>query len=189
MKTKIYLSLGLMAGAMLAGSGTSADAFWAGRGANGGWAVGGVVRPPVVVDHYYGGGCWRCAPLYAPGAALAGAAIGAAAATAAAGSAAAPPPASSSSTTVTSNTNVAVTTAPPASSSAGSSKSAPACVSSLSADARIIYNAARAAGANASNVKDVVTAQTRSLVMAGKIPQATAKADATSAGQCIAQAS
>ena len=34
---------------------------------------------------------------------------------------------------------------------------------------------------------DVVTAQTRSLVMSGKIPQATAKADATSAGQCIAQ--
>jgi len=186
MKTTMRLSLGLFAGAMLLASNTSADAFWAARGAAGGWAVGGIVRPPVVVNHYYGAGCWRCAPLYAPGAAIAGAAIGAAAATAAAGAAAALAP-SSSSTTVTTNTNVAVTTAP--SSSSGGSKAAPACVSSLSADARIIYNAAKSAGANASNVKDVVTAQTRSLVMAGKIPQSTAKADATSAGQCIAQAS
>jgi len=188
MKTTMRLSLGLFAAAMFLVSNTSADAFWAGRGAAGGWAVGGIVRPPVVVNHYYGGGCWRCAPLYAPGAALAGAAIGAAAATAAAGSAAAAAPASSS-TTVVNNTNVAVSSAAPASSSGGGSKAAPACVSSLSADARIIYNAAKSAGANASNVKDVVTAQTRSLVMAGKIPQSTAKADATSAGQCIAQAS
>jgi hypothetical protein len=52
----------------------------------------------------------------------------------------------------------------------------------------MIYNASRSAGANASNVRDVVTAQTRALVMAGKIPQSTAKADAQSAGQCIAQA-
>jgi hypothetical protein len=187
MKTTVHLSLGLLAGAIFLGSGTSADAFWAARGAAGGWAVGGVVRPPVVAGHYYGGGCWHCAPLYAPGAVVAGAAIGAAAATAAAGSAAAP--ASSSSTTVT-NTNVAVTTTtPPASSSGGSAKAAPACVSGLSADARVIYNASKVAGANASNVRDVVTAQTRSLVMAGKIPQSTAKADAQSAGQCLAQAS
>jgi hypothetical protein len=52
----------------------------------------------------------------------------------------------------------------------------------------MIYNASRSAGATAANVRDVVTAQTRALVMAGKIPQSTAKTDAQAAGQCLAQA-
>jgi hypothetical protein len=51
----------------------------------------------------------------------------------------------------------------------------------------MIYNAARSAGATVATLRDVVTAQTRSLVMAGKIPQSTARNDAQSAGQCLAQ--
>ncbi|MBX9757497.1 MAG: hypothetical protein K2Y29_01885, partial [Beijerinckiaceae bacterium] len=64
----------------------------------------------------------------------------------------------------------------------------PSCVAQLSPESRTIYNATRGAMTPASNLKDVVTAQTRALVMSGKVQSSSARNSATSAGECLAQA-
>jgi hypothetical protein len=190
-----------------------ADAFWYARGWRGGVAVGGF-RPPAVVGPYYLNGCLRCAPYYHPAIAAALAAraagmAGAAAAGAAAGGAvAAPPPpaaapapaAPSSSAAATpsdqesndaaasssGNSSASQTAAasPTPSASSGKDK-ASACAAGLAKDSKTIYDATAPHVGSLANLRDTVVAQTKQLVMSGKIAQVTAKSSAQAAGQCL----
>jgi hypothetical protein len=146
----------------------------------------------------------------------AGVAAGAAAEAAAAGAAAAPPPAAAPAPAAPSSSSAAAaptdqgsdddaptssgnaggqqTAAAPsasassaASSSASSGKAkASACAAGLSKDAKAIYDATAPQVASLATLRETVVEQTRSLVMAGKIGQGTAKSSAQAAGECLA---
>ena len=83
--------------------------------------------------------------------------------------------------------------APAASASDASSSSASpgkgkasACAAGLAKDAKAIYDATAPQVASMATLRETVVEQTRSLVMAGKIGQATAKSSAQAAGECLA---
>jgi hypothetical protein len=84
--------------------------------------------------------------------------------------------------------------APSASASASSSSSAAssgkgkasACAAGLSKDAKAIYDATAPQVGSLATLRETVVEQTRSLVMAGKIGQGTAKSSAQAAGECLA---
>lgn len=145
----------------------------------------------------------------------AGVAAGAAAGAAAAGAAAAPPPAAAPAPAAPSSSAAAAApsepdgddnaagssngggqqtaAAPSASASASSSSSASsgkgkasACAAGLSKDAKAIYDATAPQVGSLSTLSETVVEQTRSLVMAGKIGQGTAKSSAQAAGECLA---
>lgn len=59
------------------------------------------------------------------------------------------------------------------------------CAASLSAPAQQIYKSAAPHVTPTSDLRDVVTQQTRSLVMSGQISRADARANAQSAGMCL----
>jgi hypothetical protein len=61
----------------------------------------------------------------------------------------------------------------------------PACVTSLTPAARLIYDATAASRPPESALRDVVAAQTRKLVMAGRIERAAARPAAEAAGNCL----
>jgi hypothetical protein len=75
----------------------------------------------------------------------------------------------------------AVNTTPAAADKAG----ATACASKLPQDARAIYDASAPSAAGASDLKQVVTEQTRSLAMSGKIARGSARSSAEAAGACL----
>jgi hypothetical protein len=146
----------------------------------------------------------------------AGVAAGTAAGAAAAGAAAAPPPAAAPAPAAPSSSAAAAPSnqesdddstpsssgsgggqqtaaAPSASASASSSSAAPsgkgkasACVAGLSKDAKAIYDATAPQVGTLATLRETVVEQTRSLVMAGKIGQGTAKSSAQAAGECLA---
>lgn len=62
---------------------------------------------------------------------------------------------------------------------------ADSCAKTLPQEARLIYDTVAPQITPASNVKDVVTSNTRQLAIAGKVSRATARDSATSAGQCL----
>jgi len=62
---------------------------------------------------------------------------------------------------------------------------ADSCAKALPQEARLIYDTVAPQITPSSNVKDVVTANTRQLAMAGKVSRSTARDSATSAGQCL----
>jgi hypothetical protein len=84
------------------------------------------------------------------------------------------------------------TAAAPSASSAASSPAssgnakASACAAGLSKDAKAIYDATAPQVASLATLRETVVEQTRSLVMAGKIGQGTAKSSAQAAGECLA---
>jgi|tagenome__1003787_1003787.scaffolds.fasta_scaffold16964889_2 hypothetical protein len=63
-----------------------------------------------------------------------------------------------------------------------------ACAKSLSPAARMIYEASAASLPPSSALRDVVAAQTRKLVMAGRIERAAARPAAEAAGNCLKMA-
>jgi hypothetical protein len=63
-----------------------------------------------------------------------------------------------------------------------------ACAKSLSPAARMIYDASAASVPPDSALRDVVAAQTRKLVMAGRIERAAARPAAEAAGNCLKMA-
>jgi hypothetical protein len=211
LKSTLAVSAGFLT---LIAAADDADAFWYARGWRGGVAVGGF-RPPAVVGPYYLNGCLRCAPYYHPAIAAALAAraagmAGAAAAGAAAGGAvAAPPPAAAAPAPAAPSSSAAATPSDQdsndaaASSSGGSSASqtaaasptpsaspgkdkASACAAGLAKDSKTIYDATAPHVGSLANLRDTVVAQTKQLVMAGKIGQVTAKSSAQAAGECLA---
>jgi hypothetical protein len=62
---------------------------------------------------------------------------------------------------------------------------AESCAKALPQEARLIYDTVAPKITAASNVKDVVTENTRQLAMSGKVSRSTARDSATSAGQCL----
>jgi hypothetical protein len=209
LKRTIALSAGLLTLIVAA----DANAFWYARGWRGGVAVGGF-RPPAVVAPYYLNGCLRCAPYYHPAIAAALAARAGVAAGVAAGAAAAPPPAAAPAPAAPSSSAAAAapsdqdgdenaasssgngggqqtaaapsaSTSPSSAASSGKGK-ASTCAAGLSKDAKAIYDATAPQVGSLSTLRETVVAQTRSLVMAGKIGQGTAKSSAQAAGECLA---
>jgi hypothetical protein len=65
----------------------------------------------------------------------------------------------------------------------------PACAQSLTPAARMIYDATAASRPPDSALRDVVAAQTRKLVMTGRIERAAARPAAEAAGSCLKMAS
>ncbi|WP_210485373.1 hypothetical protein [Microvirga antarctica] len=63
---------------------------------------------------------------------------------------------------------------------------AAACAAKLPKDARAIYDASAPGAASASDLKQLLTQQTRSLAMAGTISRGSARASAEAAGPCVA---
>ena len=63
--------------------------------------------------------------------------------------------------------------------------SATVCAAKLSKDARTIYDASAPGVAAASDLKQLVTQQTRFLAMAGRIDRGGARAAAEAAGACL----
>lgn len=59
------------------------------------------------------------------------------------------------------------------------------CAKALSAESRLIYNASVKKLGGSASLRDVVTAQTRSLVSAGQVRQFTARGSAEAAGKCL----
>jgi hypothetical protein len=206
-------ALAVSAGFLTLIAAADADAFWYARGWRGGVAVGGF-RPPAVVGPYYLNGCLRCAPYYHPAIAAALAAraagmAGAAEAGAAAGGAvAAPPPPAAAPAPAAPSSSAAATPSDQdsndaAASSSGSSSAsqtaaasstpsaspgkdkASACAAGLTKDSKTIYDATAPHVGSLANLRDTVVAQTKQLVMSGKIAQVTAKSSAQAAGQCL----
>jgi hypothetical protein len=66
--------------------------------------------------------------------------------------------------------------------------SAQACAKALSPAARLIYDATAASQPPDSALRDVIAAQTRKLVMAGRIERAAARPAAEEAGTCLKMA-
>jgi hypothetical protein len=66
--------------------------------------------------------------------------------------------------------------------------SAQSCAEALSPAARLIYDATAASQPPNSALRDVVAAQTRKLVMAGRIERAAARPAAEAAGNCLKMA-
>lgn len=62
---------------------------------------------------------------------------------------------------------------------------ADSCAKALPSDSRMIYDATVKAMKDGSTLRDVVTAQTRSLVMSGKIQRDNARPAAEAAGTCL----
>jgi hypothetical protein len=76
-------------------------------------------------------------------------------------------------------------TASASSASPGKGK-ASACAAGLAKDAKAIYDATAPQVGSMATLRETVVEQTRSLVMAGKIGQASAKSSAQAAGECLA---
>jgi hypothetical protein len=66
-----------------------------------------------------------------------------------------------------------------------SSPSAEQCAKGLPAESRLIYDASVKKLGGSASLRDVVTAQTRSLVFAGQVRQSTARSSAEAAGKCL----
>jgi len=86
-----------------------------------------------------------------------------------------------------------VAAAPSASAATSSSSSATSgkgkastCAAGLSKDAKAIYDATAPQVGSLATLRETVVEQTRSLVMAGKIGQTSAKSSAQAAGECLA---
>jgi hypothetical protein len=62
---------------------------------------------------------------------------------------------------------------------------ATACANKLDQGARLIYDASAPTFANSTDPRDLVAGQTRSLVMAGKLPRAGAREAAEAASRCL----
>jgi hypothetical protein len=60
-----------------------------------------------------------------------------------------------------------------------------ACAGSLDAESKTIYDAVAPEVTASTNLRDVVTSSTRSLVMKGQVNRSTAKASAEAAGACL----
>lgn len=59
------------------------------------------------------------------------------------------------------------------------------CAASLGADAKLIYADAKPKAAGGGDLKSIVTEVTKSLVVSGSVPRASAKAAAQAAGACL----
>ena len=59
------------------------------------------------------------------------------------------------------------------------------CAKALSAESRLIYDASVKKLGGSASLRDVITAQTRSLVSAGQVRQLTARGSAEAAGKCL----
>jgi hypothetical protein len=213
LKRTIALSAGLMTLFLAADANAFWYARgWRGGVAVGGFRPPAVVAPYYLngclrcAPYYHPG---LAAALAARAGVAAGVAAGAAAGAAAAGAAAAPAPAAPSSSAAaaapsepdgddnaagSSNGGGQQTAAAPSASAAASSSSstssgkgkASACAAGLSKDAKAIYDATAPQVGSLSTLRETVVEQTRSLVMAGKIGQGTAKSSAQAAGECLA---
>ena len=62
---------------------------------------------------------------------------------------------------------------------------ATACAGSLDAESKTIYDAVAPEVTASTNLRDVVTSSTRSLVMKGQVRRGTARAPAEAAGACL----
>lgn len=62
------------------------------------------------------------------------------------------------------------------------------CATGLSAESKLIYAASIVAVAPGADLKDIVRAKTRSLVIAGKVDRGGAQAAAQAAGACLLKA-
>lgn len=62
---------------------------------------------------------------------------------------------------------------------------ASACAAKLPKNAKLIYDATAAQAAGGGDLKDLVTTQTRGLVMSGQIDRGGAREAAEAAGQCL----
>lgn len=65
---------------------------------------------------------------------------------------------------------------------------ADSCAAKLPAESKLIYSASIGAVAPGADLKEVVRAKTRSLVMGGKVGRGGAQAAAQAAGACLMQA-
>lgn len=66
-----------------------------------------------------------------------------------------------------------------------SSPSAEQCAKALPAESRLIYDTSMKKLGGSASLRDVITAQTRSLVFAGQVRQSTARSSAEAAGKCL----
>jgi hypothetical protein len=62
---------------------------------------------------------------------------------------------------------------------------ADACAKGLPAEPKLIYDATVQNMGSGRKIRDVVAAQTRSLVMSGKVARSTARSSAETAGKCL----
>jgi len=81
-------------------------------------------------------------------------------------------------------TTIALLLLVPVAAEAGKAE-ADSCAKALPQEARLIYDTVAPKITAASNVKDVVTENTRQLALSGKVSRGTARDSATSAGQCL----
>ena len=62
-----------------------------------------------------------------------------------------------------------------------------ACAAKLTPDAKVIFDKTLPQVTPSANLRDLLTSNTRSLVMAGTVKYASARASATAAGHCLQQ--
>jgi hypothetical protein len=62
---------------------------------------------------------------------------------------------------------------------------ADACAKGLPAESKLIYDATVQNMGGGGKIRDIVAAQTRSLVMSGKVARSTARSSAETAGKCL----
>lgn len=180
---------GLLAAAIGLGTAVPAEAFWVARGWRG-VTVGGF-RAPLAAREAILARCWRCAP-------IAGGAVAVAPAHAAAptGTATAAPAAEAAPAEATSAEATSAKGAPTAGTSAGSTpagrtqvaqanSASTHCAAGLPAESKMIYDAALRNMKSLETLRDTVVAETRSLVEAGRIPEAEARPAAEKAGTCL----
>jgi hypothetical protein len=80
---------------------------------------------------------------------------------------------------------LALWAASPSPSSAAGSPAADSCAKGLSTESKMIYDATVKAMKGPSTIRDTVVAQTKALVMEGKIAEANARPAAEAAGTCL----
>ncbi len=68
---------------------------------------------------------------------------------------------------------------------AGANDKAQGCAKGLAPESKLIYDASAQSVGSGANIRTTVTAQTKSLVMAGKVSRTTARGAAESAGKCL----
>ncbi|MFO1149524.1 MAG: hypothetical protein U1E62_14200 [Alsobacter sp.] len=73
----------------------------------------------------------------------------------------------------------------PSPASAAGAQAADSCAKGLSTESRMIYDATVRAMKGPSTIRDTVVAQTKALVMEGKIAEANARPAAEAAGACL----
>lgn len=190
---------GLLAAAIGLGTAVPAEAFWVARGWRG-VTVGGF-RAPLAAREAILARCWRCAPIAAAAAGAAGGAVAVAAAPAAEATpaeatpakratAAAKPAAGPSAETPSGGGSAAAgpsaATAPAGRTQVAQANSASThCAAGLPAESKMIYDAALRNMKSLETLRDTVVAETRSLVEAGRIPEAEARPAAEKAGTCL----